>query len=541
MITFVGRPLDSAKALSVFLAALRIILRVPNMPTFKVWIIGGSTDDQSQLRSTVDKIPEIRALHSCGLIAFYGKVAYDAMPEFYSRSSILVAPSWFETFGRVAVESMSCGCPVIAADNTGLRETVLHGVTGLLYPASDVSSLAAIMADCISTPLRPHAWGSVSRQWTSQVFSLERQFSDYARLYNGEHKVLPSHVRFKAPIRRFQEAVSDDFLASVTTVAGEETLLQGWVAHPHHLVAEVKCAERRYLAIRYQVLAEAVPAPLMLDPCCQATRPPRQRLFKALRLLDFMGCSSPNTKSDASRGIAIYPMELVEASQESTQEDTFALLRTVGEKVLSPMAQEQFWAAMEAFINSPDEITMTAVDVAGFAMDEQLADGLGGCGVRHPQIEWFRLRLALTRKQALLDAGFVNMAQGLLDILRFARLLRSESITLQRHDGIGSHTTIELPLLLVLDECRFVAGPMNWAQRCVERLQCGANLREALQGCPADNEDGARLGVLWVIVVLIQYGMSASAEGHPEIPVRLNSIIDQITQMALAGDLFRNE
>ena len=39
-----------------------------------------------------------------------------------------------ENFGIVALESMSCGIPVISVDEGGFRETIVHGKTGLLMP-----------------------------------------------------------------------------------------------------------------------------------------------------------------------------------------------------------------------------------------------------------------------------------------------------------------------------------------------------------------------------------------------------------------------
>jgi glycogen(starch) synthase len=38
---------------------------------------------------------------------------------------------------------MACGCPVVAADNGGPRESVVHGETGFLVPAGDVEAAAA--------------------------------------------------------------------------------------------------------------------------------------------------------------------------------------------------------------------------------------------------------------------------------------------------------------------------------------------------------------------------------------------------------------
>ncbi len=60
------------------------------------------------------------------------------------RSSVAVVPSvWNEPMGRVAIEAMIVGRPVIASDVGGLRDVVQHDVNGLLVPPRDAGALAA--------------------------------------------------------------------------------------------------------------------------------------------------------------------------------------------------------------------------------------------------------------------------------------------------------------------------------------------------------------------------------------------------------------
>jgi glycosyltransferase involved in cell wall biosynthesis len=57
-----------------------------------------------------------------------------------------VSPArWAEPLGLVAIESILRGLPVIASDSGALRETVVPGRTGLLYPSGDVRGLATAL------------------------------------------------------------------------------------------------------------------------------------------------------------------------------------------------------------------------------------------------------------------------------------------------------------------------------------------------------------------------------------------------------------
>ena len=60
----------------------------------------------------------------------------------YTEADMLLITSRMESFGRVAVEAMLAGCPVISSDAGGLPEVVVDGETGLLYRAGCPDHLA---------------------------------------------------------------------------------------------------------------------------------------------------------------------------------------------------------------------------------------------------------------------------------------------------------------------------------------------------------------------------------------------------------------
>lgn len=87
-----------------------------------------------------------------GGLGIAGQVTFEArrpsteMPAFYHRLDALVLPSrtlrnWKEQFGRVLIEAMACGVPVIGAESGAIPEVV--GEAGLLFPEGDVQVLRA--------------------------------------------------------------------------------------------------------------------------------------------------------------------------------------------------------------------------------------------------------------------------------------------------------------------------------------------------------------------------------------------------------------
>lgn len=61
---------------------------------------------------------------------------------------VVIFPSeWYETFGRVVIEALAKGTPVIASDIGAPAELVQDGVTGRLFPPGDANALADIVLE----------------------------------------------------------------------------------------------------------------------------------------------------------------------------------------------------------------------------------------------------------------------------------------------------------------------------------------------------------------------------------------------------------
>ncbi len=99
----------------------------------QVVIVGGKlTDDKD--------VQQLQALaNDLGIsqrVQFLGDRPHEEMPLIYSAADITVVPSYYESFGLVAVESLACGRPVVATRTGGLKTIVHHGETGFLVSHS---------------------------------------------------------------------------------------------------------------------------------------------------------------------------------------------------------------------------------------------------------------------------------------------------------------------------------------------------------------------------------------------------------------------
>jgi D-inositol-3-phosphate glycosyltransferase len=76
------------------------------------------------------------------MVLFLGKRGQNTLPYYYSAAEVVVMPSFYESFGMVALEAMACGTPVIASRVGGLAYLIKEGETGYTVPAQDPEALA---------------------------------------------------------------------------------------------------------------------------------------------------------------------------------------------------------------------------------------------------------------------------------------------------------------------------------------------------------------------------------------------------------------
>ncbi len=79
-----------------------------------------------------------------------------------------------EAFGRVTVEAMKFGLPVIGANSGGTRELIRDGWNGLLYPPGDPAALAERIDRLYGDPALRARLGGNGKEWAQRTFSIAR-------------------------------------------------------------------------------------------------------------------------------------------------------------------------------------------------------------------------------------------------------------------------------------------------------------------------------------------------------------------------------
>ena len=125
-----------------------------------LYLIGGSFRNQPHFEQALRLLVE--KLEMSNDVIFLGE-RLDAQ-ELMAKADLIVLPSVHpEPFGRVMIEAMALGRPVIATDGGGPREVIEDGVNGLLVPMGSESAMATAIGYLISHPHLARTMGERAR------------------------------------------------------------------------------------------------------------------------------------------------------------------------------------------------------------------------------------------------------------------------------------------------------------------------------------------------------------------------------------------
>ena len=96
---------------------------------------------------------------------------------------VLVCAADEEALGRVVLEAMALGKPVVATRAGGIVETVVDGVTGFLVPPRDPASLASAISACLTDLDAARRMGLKGQERVREFYSIHQNADRVQRLY----------------------------------------------------------------------------------------------------------------------------------------------------------------------------------------------------------------------------------------------------------------------------------------------------------------------------------------------------------------------
>ncbi|MCV7343411.1 glycosyltransferase [Mycolicibacterium rhodesiae] len=166
------------KGFDTMIIALRLIAHA------ELVIVGGPDAESLAENSEVRRLSVLASeLGVAERVVFTGAIPHDAMPDMLRSADVVLCTPWSEGFGIVPLEAMACGVPVVASAVGGMRDTVVHDVTGYLVPPRDPRAIAAATSAMLNDAFLRRSRGLAGRDRVCARYTWDGIADEMLRIY----------------------------------------------------------------------------------------------------------------------------------------------------------------------------------------------------------------------------------------------------------------------------------------------------------------------------------------------------------------------
>ena len=148
-VLYVGS-LEQRKGVDILAKAIPIFMEKLDRKDIKFIFIGKDTNRNDKNISMIEYIKNIVPLEYHQNLEFIGQIDNFKINDYYGKCMMGIVPSVFDNLPYVAQEMLLNEMPVIASDNTGVKEMIINYESGLLFKNLDYVDLANKMYELYS-------------------------------------------------------------------------------------------------------------------------------------------------------------------------------------------------------------------------------------------------------------------------------------------------------------------------------------------------------------------------------------------------------
>jgi glycosyltransferase involved in cell wall biosynthesis len=179
--------LDSWKGHAVFLRAMARLKEIA--PEARGVVVGDAPPELPEYRQELETLSDQLGLaETVSFVPFQTELA----PVMSALDVAVLASTTPEPFGRVLIEAMAAGRPVIASDSGASREIIDDGQQGILFPPGDHDALASAIARVLSDPALAAEMGRRGQMRVAERFEAAQYVAGVEAVYQD---VLANHAR----------------------------------------------------------------------------------------------------------------------------------------------------------------------------------------------------------------------------------------------------------------------------------------------------------------------------------------------------------
>lgn len=145
-------------------------------------LVGGGGLDMHNCEEELRGFVRLQGMESA--VTFAGEV--ENVEAYLQASDLFAFPSENEAFGISVIEAMATGLPVISSGVGGLRDILVDGQTGLVFPAGDEGALKEGIQRLLGDSDLRETLGRAGRAEALSRYSSDRVVEEYSTLFRAQ-------------------------------------------------------------------------------------------------------------------------------------------------------------------------------------------------------------------------------------------------------------------------------------------------------------------------------------------------------------------
>jgi glycosyltransferase involved in cell wall biosynthesis len=147
-------------------------------------IAGGPPADRLAGHAEARRLRELAERAGVGdQVKLVGAVPHEQMATWYRSADVVACTPRYSSAGRVSLEAMACGVPVVGYAMGGIADAVVDEVTGRLVPPGDVRALGMSLRRLLADNAGRFAYGHAAVDRVRCSYTWERTAGALERLY----------------------------------------------------------------------------------------------------------------------------------------------------------------------------------------------------------------------------------------------------------------------------------------------------------------------------------------------------------------------
>lgn len=159
-----------------------------------LWIVGGVPNQITEMRQRIlFDFPTLLKYEQDNEIIWWGTIDSSGISTLMRKSQALIMHSKFEAGGRVIIEALSAGIPVIATPFGYGKDYIYEGYNGFVVNFDEVDRLSKIMMRFSDQPYLSSVLGNAANKFIKKVYNNWNYFKKHSQVYESflTHTELP--------------------------------------------------------------------------------------------------------------------------------------------------------------------------------------------------------------------------------------------------------------------------------------------------------------------------------------------------------------